>query len=118
MLSPADADVAQEALLRVITRIGQYEGRSSFRTWAYRIVMNCFLDAKRGRLEGVITSFRGYGEELDKLPLEELEEPPSAERTCNGCARTSPNAHARSTSSTKSARPGSSATTRCSQDRT
>ena len=82
MLSPADAaDVAQEALLRVITRIGQYEGRSSFRTWAYRIVMNCFLDAKRGRLEGVITSFRGYGEELDKLPLEELEQPPSAERT-------------------------------------
>jgi RNA polymerase sigma factor (sigma-70 family) len=82
MLSPADAaDVAQEALLRVITRIGQFEGRSSFRTWAYRIVMNCFLDAKRGRLEGVLTSLDGYGEELDKIPLEDLEDPPSAERT-------------------------------------
>jgi RNA polymerase sigma factor (sigma-70 family) len=82
MLSPADAaDVAQEALLRVITRIGQFEGRSSFRTWAYRIVMNCFLDARRGRLEGVVTSFHGYGEELDRIPLEGLDEPPSAERT-------------------------------------
>lgn len=82
MLSPADAaDVAQEALLRVITRIGQFEGRSSFRTWTYRIVMNCFLDAKRGRLEGAVTSFHGYGEELDKIPLEDLDEAPSAERT-------------------------------------
>ena len=82
MLSPADAaDVVQEALLRVITRIGQFEGRSSFRTWAYRIVLNCFLDARRGRLEGVVTSFHGYGEELDKLPLEDLDELPSAERT-------------------------------------
>jgi RNA polymerase sigma factor (sigma-70 family) len=81
MLSPSDAaDVAQEALLRVITRIGQFEGRSSFRTWAYRIVMNSFLDARRGRLEGVVTSFDGYGEELDKIPIEELEGLPSAER--------------------------------------
>ena len=82
MVSTADAaDVTQEALVRVITRIGQFEGRSSFRTWAYRIVMNCFLDAKRGRLEAIVTSFEGYGEELDKIPLEVLEDPPSAERT-------------------------------------
>lgn len=81
MLSPADAsDLAQEALLRVITRIAQFEGRSSFRTWAYRIVMNCLLDAKRGRLEGVVTSFAGYGEELQKIPLEEPDGLPSAER--------------------------------------
>jgi RNA polymerase sigma factor (sigma-70 family) len=81
MLNPADAaDVAQEALLRVITRIGQFEGRASFRTWAYRIVANCFLDARRGRLEGVVTGFAGYGHELDRLPLEELEGPASAER--------------------------------------
>lgn len=82
MLSPTDAaDLAQEALLRVITRIAQFEGRSSFRTWAYRIVMNCFLDAKRGRLEGVVTSFDSYGDELDKLPLEDLDGLHSAERT-------------------------------------
>lgn len=82
MVSTADAaDVTQEALVRVITRIGQFEGRSSFRTWAYRIVMNCFLDAKRGRLEAVVKSFEGYGEELDRIPVEDLEGPPSAERT-------------------------------------
>jgi RNA polymerase sigma factor (sigma-70 family) len=82
MLNPSDAaEVTQEALLRVITRIGQFEGRSSFRTWAYRIVMNCFLDAKRGRLESVVTSFADYGEALDKIPFEALDEPPSPERT-------------------------------------
>ena len=82
MLSPADAaDVAQEALLRVITRIGKFEGRSSFRTWAYRIVMNCLLDAKRGRLEGVVTSFASYGDDLDKIPFGELDGSLSAERS-------------------------------------
>jgi RNA polymerase sigma factor (sigma-70 family) len=81
MVSPADAaDVAQEALLRVITRIGQFEGRSSFRTWAYRIVTNCFLDAKRGRVEGVVTSFARYGEELERLALAELGDYPASER--------------------------------------
>lgn len=81
LVSPVDAaDVAQEALVRVVTRVGQFEGRSSFRTWAYRIVMNCFLDAKRGRLEGVVTSFDAYGEDLDTIPLEDLGSLPSAER--------------------------------------
>lgn len=80
MLNPSDAaDIAQEALLRVVTRIGQFEGRSSFRTWAYRIVVHCFLDAKRGRLEQVITGFAQYGEELDRVPLQELPDVPSAQ---------------------------------------
>lgn len=74
MLNPSDAaDIAQEALLRVVTRIGQFEGRSSFRTWAYRVVMNCLLDARRGRLETVITGFAQYGDELDKVPLRDLD---------------------------------------------
>ncbi len=82
MLNPADAaDVAQEALLRVVTRIAQFQGRSSFRTWAYRIVMNCFLDARRGRLEGVVTSFKSYGEALGQIPLEDLVDHPSPEDT-------------------------------------
>lgn len=81
MLNPDDAaDVAQEALIRVVTRIGQFEGRASFRTWAYRIVINCFLDAKRGRLEHVVTNFGAYGQALDELPLTALDPMPSAER--------------------------------------
>jgi RNA polymerase sigma factor (sigma-70 family) len=81
VLSPAEAaDLTQEALLRVVTRIGQFEGRSSFRTWAYRIVMNCFLDAKRGRVEGMVAGFEQYGKDLDAIPLEELGDIPGAER--------------------------------------
>ena len=71
MLNPDDAaDLTQDAMVRIITRIGQFEGRSSFRTWAYRIVSNCFFDAKRGRLEKAISSFENYGMELDALPIQ------------------------------------------------
>jgi RNA polymerase sigma factor (sigma-70 family) len=70
---PADAaDLAQEALIRVVTRISQFAGRASFRTWAYRIVVNCFLDAKRSRSEQFFSSFVRYGDELDRLGLAEL----------------------------------------------
>jgi RNA polymerase sigma factor (sigma-70 family) len=73
MLNPDDAaDLAQEAMLRVVTRIGQFEGRSSFRTWAYRIVANAFLDARKGRLEALELSFDAYGAELDRLGFEAL----------------------------------------------
>lgn len=70
---PSDAaDISQEALLRMVTRISRFEGRSSFRTWAYRIVSRCFLDMKRTRSEGVFSDFETYGAELDRLPLTDL----------------------------------------------
>lgn len=47
-LDPAEAsDLAQEALLRICSNIDQYEGRAKFRTWAYRVTFNLFLDEKR-----------------------------------------------------------------------
>lgn len=74
MLNPADAsDLAQEALIKIVTRIGQFEGRSAFRTWAYRIVANTFLDARRGRLENAISNFTDYGRELDSIPLQSFD---------------------------------------------
>ena len=94
MLNPDDAaDLAQEAMIRIVTRIGQFQGRSSFRTWAYRIVANCFSDAKRGRMEHAITSFDAYGAELDALPLQNLDLPDAyeperaliVEEAKNGC---------------------------------
>src|SRR4051812_21400050 len=66
------ADLAQDALLRVVTRIAQFAGASSFRTWAYRIVLNCFLDAKRTRSEQLFSSFERFGDDLDRLPLADL----------------------------------------------
>lgn len=73
VVSPDDAsDITQEALLRIVTRIAQFEGRSSFRTWAYRIVTNCFLDMKRRPMEKLVQGFEAFGQELDRLGLDEL----------------------------------------------
>src|SRR5437899_12234469 len=49
---PQDAeDATQEILVKALTALPSYEGRSSFRTWVYRIVVNHVLNIKRGRLE-------------------------------------------------------------------
>ena len=66
---PQDAeDATQEILVKVLTRLSSFEGRSSFRTWLYRIVVNHLLNVRRSRVEDPAISFRLYGEELDKTP--------------------------------------------------
>jgi RNA polymerase sigma factor (sigma-70 family) len=73
---PQDAeDATQEILVKVLTRLSSFEGRSSFRTWLYRIVVNHVLNMKRGRFEDPAISFRMYGEELDRTPDLELADP-------------------------------------------
>ena len=38
---PEDAeDAAQEVLIKLLTKLSTFEGRSSFRTWLYRIVVS------------------------------------------------------------------------------
>ncbi len=43
----AARDVVQEGFLKVYRSLDRFEGRSSFYTWLYRVVMNLCLDAKR-----------------------------------------------------------------------
>jgi len=40
-------DVVQDAFLKVYRSLDRFEGRSSFYTWLYRVVMNLCLDHKR-----------------------------------------------------------------------
>src|SRR5262252_10796067 len=42
-------DVVQETLLRAYRRIDKFDERASFRTWLYRITVNCSLDLVRAR---------------------------------------------------------------------
>jgi RNA polymerase sigma factor (sigma-70 family) len=49
MRSPDDAeDAAQECLVRVATRLAQFDGRSRFSTWAWRVAVNRILDYRDG----------------------------------------------------------------------
>jgi len=40
-------DAVQDAFLKIYRSLGRFEGRSSFYTWAYRLVVNQCLDARR-----------------------------------------------------------------------
>jgi len=76
---PQDAeDATQEILVKVLTRLSSFEGRSSFRTWLYRVVFNHLLNVKRGREELKITTFSAYSDALDKTPDLEPQVPKGA----------------------------------------
>ena len=58
LFHPQDAeDATQEILVKVLTRLSSFEGRSSFRTWLYRIVVNHVLNTRRGRVEDPAITF-------------------------------------------------------------
>jgi RNA polymerase sigma factor (sigma-70 family) len=66
---PDDAqDATQEILFKLVTKLSSFEGRSSFRTWLYRIAANHVLNMKRGRLESATMSFEDFGRGLDNTP--------------------------------------------------
>ena len=73
---PHDAeDVTQEVLIKVLTKLSTFEGRSRFRTWLYRIVVNHVLNMKRARAEEPEWTFEKYGAGLDGAPDSELPDP-------------------------------------------
>ncbi len=75
VLSPQDAeDVTQEVLIKMVTKLGQFRAESSFRTWLYRIVFNHVLQLKKKPLESFISTFEGYGTELEQIPDHALNE--------------------------------------------
>src|SRR3989337_2112225 len=73
---PEDAkDATQEVLIKLFTRLSTFDGRSSLRTWLYRIVVNHLLNMKRGRAESREITFEEYGRALDATPDAELPDP-------------------------------------------
>jgi RNA polymerase sigma factor (sigma-70 family) len=75
---PQDAeDATQEVLVKALTRLSSFEGRSRFRTWLYRIVVNHVLNAKRGRSEAPTPGFGCFAHGLDSTPNLDLPDPHS-----------------------------------------
>jgi RNA polymerase sigma factor (sigma-70 family) len=73
---PQDADDAtQEILIKVVTKLSSFEGRSSLRTWLYRIAVNHLLTMRRTKAEEVGYTFDRYAEGLDAAPDLELSDP-------------------------------------------
>lgn len=65
--NPEDAqDAVQEALIKIMTRIGSYRGDAAFTTWAYRVAANHILSFRKSRVEQENLTFGGYGEELEE----------------------------------------------------
>lgn len=63
---PQDAeDATQEILVKLMTTLSTFVGKSSFRTWLYRIVVNHVLNMKRGRADMAGWTFTRYGDGLD-----------------------------------------------------
>ncbi len=57
LLHPDDAqDATQEIMIKIVTSLRSFAGRSSFKTWVYRIAVNHLLNSKKKpteiRLEG------------------------------------------------------------------
>src|SRR6516165_4692497 len=66
---PQDAEeVTQEVLVKVITKLSTFKGKSQFRTWLYRIAANHVLNMKRRSAETKVTTFADYGAAINRTP--------------------------------------------------
>lgn len=72
MVSDKDdaADITQEVLIKMVTKLGTFKNGSSFSTWLYRITKNHFLNMKRSKYEVQSLSFSDFGNEIDSIPDE------------------------------------------------
>src|SRR5688572_28477272 len=62
---PADAeDATQEILVRVVTRLSQFDFRSRLKTWVYRVATNYLLDVKKSCVEQRRLTFAAFAEDL------------------------------------------------------
>jgi RNA polymerase sigma factor (sigma-70 family) len=62
---PQDAeDATQEILVRVVTRLSQFDFRSRLQTWAYRVATNYLLDVKKSCVERRRLTFTEFAEDL------------------------------------------------------
>jgi DNA-directed RNA polymerase specialized sigma24 family protein len=57
-------DATQEILVRVVTRLAQFDFRSALKTWVYRIAVNYILDVKKSPVERMHLTFDSFAADL------------------------------------------------------
>src|SRR5688572_26330178 len=57
-------DATQEILVRVVTRLSQFDFRSKLKTWVYRVAVNYILDVKTSPVERMQLNFQAFAEDL------------------------------------------------------
>ena len=64
--NPEDAeDATQEILVRVVTNLGSFEGRSSFMTWAYAVATRQLLRTRRRAAENSVKGAKAFAAVID-----------------------------------------------------
>ena len=57
-------DATQEILIKIITNLAKFEGKSKFTTWVYRISVNHLMNLKKNKLEEQL-NFPRFGQDLN-----------------------------------------------------
>ena len=60
-------DATQEILIKIITNLSKFNGRSKFRTWTYRVSTNYLINLKQTNLEKTSISFNSFSNELNSI---------------------------------------------------
>ncbi len=61
-------DACQEILVKLVTRLASFRGDSGFTTWAYRVAVRHLIDFRRSQVEGSVTTFEAFAEDLHPGP--------------------------------------------------
>jgi RNA polymerase sigma factor (sigma-70 family) len=65
--NPDDAqDATQEILIRIVTRLGTFEGRSKFTTWVYTVAVRSLLRTRKRLAESAVKGPEQYAAFLDR----------------------------------------------------
>ena len=69
----ADAkDLSQEVIIKIISNLSKFKFKSTFRTWAYRIVFNHFINDQKKAKNVFTTNFEDLGMRLNETPDDEM----------------------------------------------
>lgn len=65
-------DATQEILIKAVTHLGSFEGRSKFSTWLHRIAVNHLHNVRKSEMEEKSMTFTDMAESLDSIQDEAL----------------------------------------------